>query len=75
MSDAENGLVSKAKKYLKEEYGEDTVSMTVTRNTVTKGKGVLFVDCTVSIDGEESDWSKEFYFEAVEFTHMNCEIR
>ena len=75
MADAEKGLVSKAKKYLKEEYGEDTVSMTVTRNTVTKGKGVLFVDCTVSVDGEESDWSKEFYFEAGEVTHMTWERR
>ncbi len=75
MADSEKGLVSKAKKYLKEEYGEDTVSMTVTRNTVTKGKGVLFVDCTVSVDGEESDWSKEFYFEAGEVTHMTWERR
>jgi hypothetical protein len=56
MPDFEMPLVEAAKRYLKEQYGEDTVSMTVTHNGVESGNGVLSVDCTVSIGGTTSDW-------------------
>jgi len=59
----ENKLIAAAKKYLKETYDEDTVTMTVTNNKVKNGTGILSVNCTVSVDGEESDWSKDFHFE------------
>ena len=75
MKTDEKGLVSKAKRYLKEEYGEDTVSMTVKKNAVEDGSGILYVDCTVSVGGEESDWSKEFYFKNNEVTRMTWQRR
>jgi hypothetical protein len=51
MPDSEGPLVEAAKRYLKEHYGEDTVSMTVIQNGVDGGNGVLGVDCTVSVGG------------------------
>lgn len=62
MPEAEADLVAKAKVYLKKTYGEDTVAMTVTRNGVKAGSGPLGVDCTVSVGGHPSDWSKVFHF-------------
>lgn len=32
--------------------------MTVTRNRVTDGTGILAVECTVRAGGETSDWRK-----------------
>jgi hypothetical protein len=58
----ENELVQKAIAYLKEEYGEDTVRMGIRKNAVVNGNGVLEVDCTVSIGGDHSDWTKWFTF-------------
>jgi hypothetical protein len=62
MTEVEGELVAKAKRYLKTSYGEDTVSMTVTRNSVRDGAGTLAVECTVSVGGSHSNWSKVFHF-------------
>jgi len=58
----ENELVQASIAYLKRQYDEDTVSMVIRENAVVNGNGVLEVDCTVSIDGEHSDWTKWFSF-------------
>jgi len=63
MSETEAALLAKAKVYLKKTYSEDTVAMTVTRNAVQEGSGPLAVDCTVSVGGHHSDWSKVFHFQ------------
>ena len=70
MKTEEKTLVLKAIQYLKESYGEDTVAMTVRKNSVEDGHGILSVDCTVSVGGSESDWSKEFYFKNNAVTRM-----
>jgi len=75
MPDFEVPLVEAAKRYLKEQYGEDTVSMTVTHNGVESGNGVLSVDCTVSIGGTTSDWSKKFTFRGGKVTAMSARMR
>ncbi len=75
MSDFEGPLVEAAKRYLKEHYGEDTVSMTVTHNGVKSGNGVLSVDCTVSIGGATSDWSKKFTFRNGKVATMSARMR
>ncbi len=75
MPDFEGPLVEAAKRYLKEHYGEDTVSMTVTKNGVESGNGVLGVDCTVSIGGVTSDWSKQFTFKGGKVTTMSARMR
>jgi hypothetical protein len=75
MPDFEGPLIEAAKRYLKERYGEDTVSMTVTQNTVGKGDGVLGVDCTVSVGGVTSDWSKKFAFQGGKVTTMSARLR
>ncbi len=75
MADFEGPLVEAAKRHLKEHYGEDTVSMTVTHNGVESGKGVLSVDCTVSIGGVTSDWSKKFTFNSGKVTTMSARMR
>lgn len=75
MPDFEGPLVEAAKRYLKEHYGEDTVSMTVTQNGVEGGNGVLSVDCTVSIGGANSDWSKKFTFKGGKVTTMSARMR
>jgi hypothetical protein len=59
---SQDDLIAKAKRYLKQSFGEDTVAMTVTKKTVTGETGTLAVDCTVSVDGHHSDWSKVFHF-------------
>jgi hypothetical protein len=68
-------LLATAKTYLKKTYGEDTVSMTVTKNTVTNGNGALSVECTVSVDGHESDWSKVFHFKNGAIVDMDYRMR
>jgi len=75
MPDFDGALVEAAKRYLKEHYGEDTVSMTVTGNGVEGGGGVLSVDCTVSIGGATSDWSKKFTFRGGKITTMSARMR
>ena len=62
MPNPEAELIEKAKRYLKQTYSEDTVAMTVTKNAVVSGNGTLAVDCTVSVGGSRSDWSKVFHF-------------
>jgi len=72
----EREMIAKAKVYLKNHYGEDTVSMDVTDNAVGKtGSGVLSVDCTVSVEGALSDWHKQFHFRNGNITRMDWEIR
>ena len=71
----ERDLIERAKKYLKSHYGEDTVSMTVTDDSVRDGNGILSVDCTVSVNGHESDWSKKFHFKNREVVNMNARLR
>ena len=72
----EKDLLSKAKKYLKDHYGEDTVSMDVTGNDVSeKGDGIFSVDCTVRVGSEESDWSKKFHFKAGNVVRMDWRMR
>ena len=75
MRDPEGPLIELAKGYLKECYGEDTLSMTVTQNAVESGGGVLSVDCTVSIGGVSSDWSKKFTFHGGKVTTMSARLR
>ncbi len=75
MHDLEGPLIEEAKHYLKEHYGEDTLSMRVTQNAVEKGDGVLSVDCTVSVGGVSSDWSKKFTFHGGKATTMSARLR
>ena len=75
MPDFETPYVETAKRYLKDQYGEDTVSMTVTHNGVEHGNGVLSVDCTVSIGGATSDWSKKFTFRSGKVSTMSARLR
>lgn len=75
MADFEEPLIEAAKRYLKDHYGEDTVSMAVTHNGVESGNGVLSVDCTVSIGGATSDWSKKFTFKGGKVMTMSARMR
>ena len=67
-------LKDKAIRYLKSHYGEDTVRMDVKNNGVETGDGILHVDCTVSIGGAHSDWTKWFTFQDGEVTHMRWQM-
>ena len=49
--------------------------MDVTDNDVEDGTGVLSVDCTVSVHGMTSDWSKEFFFKGGTVTRMSYRMR
>ena len=71
----EKQMIDKCIKYLKSQYGEDTVSLDVTGNAVKDGNGVLSVDCTVSIGGSHSDWSKKFTFKNNEVINMTWRRR
>ena len=75
METNEQDLIGKAKRYLKDVYGEDTVSMTVEDNGVEDGNGVLAVECTVLIAGEESDWFKQFTFKNGRVTNMTWQMK
>lgn len=75
MKTNDKDLTDKAKTYLKDVYGEDTVSMTVTENDVEDGNGVLAVECTVLIDGDASDWFKEFTFKNGRVTNMTWQMK
>ena len=71
----EDDLVARAKQYLKRTYGEDTVAMIVTKNAVSEDTGTLAVDCTVSVGGQHSDWSKVFHFRAGVIADMDYRRR
>lgn len=71
----EKDLVQKSISYLKAQYGEDTISMTIRKNDVVNGDGVLEVDCAVSIDGAHSDWTKWFSFRNGAVTAMRWKMR
>jgi hypothetical protein len=75
MPDAEGPLVEAAKRYLKERYDEETLSMAVTLNGVERGDGVLAVDCTVRYAGTASDWSKKFSFRGGRVVNMSARLR
>lgn len=68
-------LVAAAKRYLKEQYGEETLAMSVLQNGVKDGAGVLAVDCTVRFGGESSDWRKRFTFTRGRITDMSARRR
>ncbi|MCX5821347.1 MAG: hypothetical protein NT047_15800 [Deltaproteobacteria bacterium] len=72
----EKAMIAKAKVYLKNQYGEDTVTMDVTDNSVgDTGNGVFSVDCTVSVEGSHSNWSKKFHFKNGDITRMDWKSR
>ncbi len=56
-------LVKAAKKFLKDRWDEDTISMTITKNEVVDGNGRLHTDCVVKLGGSTSKWHKIFTFE------------
>ena len=68
-------LKQEASQYLKRHYDEDTVSMDVLDNGVKDGDGVLHVDCTVSVDGAKSRWTKWFTFEDGKITDLRARMR
>ena len=72
----QNEMIEKAKVYLRQNYGEETVSMDVTGNSVgADGSGILAVDCTVSVGGSHSDWSKKFHFQNGTISRMDWKRR
>lgn len=71
----EAGLKQAAMRYLKDHYNEDTVSMEVLDNGVEHGNGVLHVDCTVSVGGSRSDWTKWFTFENGQVMDLRAKMR
>lgn len=71
----ENDLKQKAIRYLKSHYSEDTISMDIRENGVKDGSGVLHVDCTVSVGGPHSDWTKWFTFRDGEVVNMRWKTR
>ena len=75
MTPPENDLLAEARRYLKRTYDEDTVSMVVTKNAVNDGTGPLAVDCTVSVGGNRSDWSKVFHFSQGAIVRMDYRRR
>ncbi len=73
LSEAE--MKEKAIGYLKSQYGEDTVRMDIRNNGVEDGSGVLHVDCTVSVGGSLSDWTKWFTFMQGEVESKRWQMR
>ncbi len=72
---SEQEIKEKAIRYLKTQYGEDTVRMDIRNNGVEDGSGVLHVDCTVSVGGSLSDWTKWFTFRQGEVMSMRWQMR
>lgn len=72
---SEREMKEKAIRYLKTQYGEDTVRMDIRNNGVEDGSGVLHVDCTVSVGGSQSDWTKWFTFRQGEVMNMRWQVR
>ncbi len=64
-----------AMRYLKRTYNEDTVSMDVLEDSVQDGAGVLHVDCTVSVGGARSNWTKWFTFADGEVVDLRAKLR
>ncbi len=58
-------LVKAAKKFLKDSWNEDTVSMKIIKNEVVNGNGKLHTECIVKLVGSKSrsQWRKIFTFE------------
>lgn len=71
----EEQLREKAIQYLRDAYGEDTLSMDVVDNSVEDGDGVFHVDCTVSVSGSHSDWTKWFTFRNGDVTNMRWQMK
>ena len=71
----EDELKQKAIAYLRSHYGEETVRMDVRNNSANDGNGELHVDCTVSVGGSQSDWTKWFTFKNGEVTRMRWQMR
>lgn len=71
----EEDLKQAAMRYLKHHYNEDTVSMNILENGVDDGNGVLHVDCTVSVGGSRSDWTKWFTFANGQVTDLRAKLR
>lgn len=69
----ETELVQKAISYLKNEYDEETIGMTVMKNSVNEGSGILHVECTVCIGKHHSDWKKWFTFKGGSIVSMRWE--
>ena len=62
--------------YTRNSVSEDTVSMDVTDNSVAEdGNGIFGVDCTVSVGGSHSDWSKKFNFKNGDISRMDWKQR
>ena len=57
-----NDLVNEARKFLKDTWNEDTMSMTITKNEVVDGGGYLHTNCVVKLGGSTSKWHKIFTF-------------
>lgn len=72
---SEMEMKEKAVRYLKTQYGEDTVRMDIRNNGVEDGSGVLHVDCTVSVGGSQSDWTKWFTFRQGDVVSMRWQMR
>ena len=72
---SEQEIKEKAIRYLKTQYGEDTVRMDIRNNGAEDGSGVLHVDCTVSVGGSLSDWTKWFTFRQGEVMSMRWQMR
>jgi len=71
----ENELKNAAMSYLKSNFNEDTVSMEVLNNGVERGNGVLHVDCTVSVSGSRSNWTKWFTFKNGQVFDLRAKMR
>ena len=58
-------LVKAAKKFLKDTWNEDTVSIKIIKNEVVNGNGKLHTDCVVKLVGSTArwQWHKVFTFE------------
>jgi len=68
-------LKQTAMTYLKRTYNEDTLSMDVIDNSVQDGNGVLHVDCTVSVGGNRSNWTKWFTFVDGQVADLRAKMR
>ena len=75
MAMTEEEMKQEAIRYLKSHYDEDTIRMDVLKNGVEDGNGVLHVDCTVSVSGAHSDWTKWFTFKNGGVTNMRWQMK
>ena len=68
-------LKQTAMRYLKQQFNEDTVSMDVIDDSVKDGNGVLHADCTVSVGGSRSRWTKWFTFADGQVVDLRARMR